>query len=1388
MSKKKLVLAGVALLVLSVIAVGVVFSVNYLSRPTWRWGVGDAFFRFDGRAVFAEMAAEPAHSIYGSIVHIWVYRDDQGNIAEVLITGHAASKVCVRASIQLYETAIRLDVGEHDLLGAGIGRFLGADPDELDALRQEPPVREYEELLLEIFLKRLRGEDTTKLEEQIAKLEQDTVVRQFLRPERLEDLVTVMRRLQAETGLIKVAELDISIAEATQAEVERQVRLAQQLTGRGVSVVQLGHLGGPEHAVFLPFYYTAATQADGPLPYLIIELDARELSIPRSVLAAHLDAVLAEMRAEAERRREFAQKRLEEAEDLKRSLERDIQTGRRSEDELITITHTIDWDTLRVIPLPEPKQMRLGDYLRDVLPGIIESAQEQIKAAEHFLAEINKAAEPGGRLAELNQAIIIDSFLRDWDLAFLDEAQAKAYDDWRRDQRNRVWSTIDRVLRQSGVNPQLIKQEGVVFHVRIQGNKILITPYFISDGELLMVIGSRDGVVRYVNSWGLRELVIRPKEDLPTEVRTLLEQGREESWKQARDLLVAPLLSEAISLLEKGEVEAAQSKLAEALLLYPIGVAEWLVKQYRIRQVDTTQQFQTAQDDYRRLGPDIAFLEAFWEGSSYLVIERYAEAIELFLKAHQLRPSIPDPVIRIAQGYYWSGDEAQGDQWFRKAEQLDREFVRRFAEAWGRREVIYSKAFQDVKARIDALPPEALREIEVIKHINTGDAHFQKHEHVQALWEYMDALRLNTKFNEPYQRIIDIYWELGMYQRALEAAFLRLSDPVFGLELQAKPLRISSPNLKWEMLSSTAHEKVEELAVNREGSILTILVNGEPVLKLESPREEEIAHLEQFLGTLTAERISPIGKTTAERLLNTEIPPFPDQKVWAERIFFSEGVGDLMLKAMVYGGVAPSFLTDSKVNIIAAHVSEAMAFLGTRIDRIWETRDIVTRVEYPKDQGERTALREAISQYYADTGREVVSVKVFPDIETFSLYAPRSRWDVLRRRITGDPAPGPYTTVTLPRGLPIELVAGLVKGSFVRNLSPTEVQALLADAGALTKLSAWQSVGTSGLCLKVGDLILVANSEGLIPLSKAVQQVLERYGTELEQQDYNPAKVILNQQQWQTLVDELLDPLLERVGYQVTWVENRPSIRLDLAPGEHFFLDVPVEPILRGVLWMTLKGNPVVWVAESSDSLRAKEALMRARVNLEKSLTVIVSCPTKLWEAEATREVWIQEIKKLEARIKELGLPIKIVDRSGWPGDEAVAEVQRWLQQGEAQVLGFLHVPEANAFEVGLGGRLDEDKIRAAGPSTVEESFKAIVGCSPLLYGLNDVFIESNLTLLTLTIGEEFDPGKLSLLIERWGELRARGKKEATVQELFPDREWGKMGKAEPSAEHKALS
>lgn len=1374
--KRKVTLLVVSFVVLCLLGAGIVLAIAHFGTPEWRWGSGKNFFRFDGRAVFAEMAAEPAHSVYGSHVHVWVYRREDGSIGELIVTGHAASAVCARASAQLCETGLQLDPEEDDLLAAGTGHFLGLDLGELDVLVEEPAVREYVEKRIELEWNRLLGQSSGQLEDELSVLVREAPVRRFLRAQELEDLVESLRLLENETGLVDVEELSFSLQVATRNEVERQIRLNGLLSQDQVSVVQLRSPNGQSHAVLLPFYCisTDSTAIGDTIPHVAIELDCKDFEIPSDVLETHLEALVAETEKDALWQKEFAQDRLKDARNRREQLARALEQGWMSENELISVTHVIDWNTLRVIELPEAEQMPVGEYLRSELPAIIESAQEMVQAAERVLTEIARAAQPQGELARMNIAIVIDSFLRDWDLAFLEEAKAEAYDDWRREKRSQIWRTIDKTLEDSGVNPHVLKQENVVFDVNSVDGRVLITPYFIANGNTLVIVDKRDGVVRYVDYWALRERVV--KEDLPPAIAEKLR--REETCEEARRDLAAPLCEEVLHLLEAGEVQSAEYKLTQALVLDPRGTALWLVGQYQKRQLNTSQSFQAAEAIYETIGTDAAFLDAFEEGEEYLSLEMYVNAIGALKKAHNLRPNVGDPLIMLGLAYLWKepSDEYQAELWFGKAEEVDPSFARSFTDALAQGEVIHSSKYEQLKTRIDALTPMEQREQKAIRHIRSGDEYLHTGEHVKAFWEYADALQLNGGFNKPYQRIIDIYWQLGMYRRALETASLRLNDPFFRIVIDSKPLRTANPRLSFTRLSDT-YQEVHDLAVQTEPHTLVLFVNGESILECTSALESDIAHLAEFFGSLEIQNIPPIGDTIAERLLNTDVPEFPAERTWADAVFFSKTAGDLVLKALVYGGIAPEFISALDISPFTSWSRQTTSLLGTRLDKIWEARNIVERIDYPVSSEETAAVCDDIVHFYSIQGRTVTSVEISSEAEIISTYAPKPGWKRLWERLAGrESLPEPHTTMTIPCGLSAEFLAKLIDGTVLQGL-PEGAQSALKTAQEMVdelthavqplgdvliqlkgvdrvrelfdgtflahhQTAGWLRIGAGDL---VPDAILRAGAwdrQDVVGLSFLAEVEAQCWELLADGMDPEAIPMELKADEYEALLETVVIPYLKWAAVPHTLSKDGLQIPLSSAESEPWFLKVPLDPVHRMLVWSALSEtkNPIIWVADGSTVEQARAAWESSYLPLNRPTKIYLSAGTDA--SDSVRETWAANTAQLQSYANRHGMTLEFVDLSTCTSDEASERIRRAVEEGTQNVLVFAHRLDWISLDTGSGGSLNIDWLDTVGYASTDR-IVALVGCNSLLFGLNDPLISRGVVDFSLTTGETLAPSEL---------------------------------------------
>jgi len=652
---------------------------------------------------------------------------------------------------------------------------------------------------------------------------------------------------------------------------------------------------------------------------------------------------------------------------------------------------------------------------------------------------------------------------------------------------------------------------------------------------------------------------------------------------------------------------------------------------------------------------------------------------------------------------------------------------------------------------------------------------------------YLNGRRLGVL--QPMATWIEIAWRGGMYHTVLNE--LLRSD---------RPLQLLSPNLYYEQLGTTI-ETAEYIRAKEQGTNLVCIAMPADIPILEIAGFENDLDREALQSQLDGLSIDRLVMThdgdLVSRLLATS---FSQLSAANQLSAVFPRIEKLFLKCLAYGWYISDELIpvppDSELLFASSEVLKHYAWAGSildeshylpdmiRIESADELAQIPKRVEtditsihskLASEGGLQATLRSQSEAEYlyslADLLLELPSAiskgliselqAKFPFLQAAGIL--RSGEFIAFCESKGKR----YGLISSADGIPSAPAKRAIailrsEASELALLSPSETSEWLLDQlGAKAKYSAWESVEHSAMTIKLGDYFLVSGYEGLLPLSENTQLILKQ----------DPEK--LNREQWQTLVDDFFNPLLNRVEYQVSWTENRPNIQLDLEDAEYMLLDVPVDPYLRRLLWMSLKGNPIAWVAESSDSMRAQEAIMQGVLNFDAPLTIVVSCPTSDYESPDIRKQWKQRLDDLRARIAELGLPFMVEDLSELRDDEGISKVQDLLHQGHAQVLGFLHVAEQNAFQVGQGGLLDIEKIRAAGPSITKDSFKAILGCGPLFRGLNDVFVESKLTPMTLTVGEELSAEQiletLSTLVERWAEERSKGKKEEPVKNMLPD-------------------
>gem|GEM_PF-6124952 len=109
----------------------------------------------------------------------------------------------------------------------------------------------------------------------------------------------------------------------------------------------------------------------------------------------------------------------------------------------------------------------------------------------------------------LNQILeytLIDSFLRKWDLSFVDNSMDSPYDNWIKSARNKVWQKVNDQMLKKNISIMPIVNESTVFKVRRMGDSFVITPYFVANFDDTVAVKSRtDHLVYYENRWNNRK-------------------------------------------------------------------------------------------------------------------------------------------------------------------------------------------------------------------------------------------------------------------------------------------------------------------------------------------------------------------------------------------------------------------------------------------------------------------------------------------------------------------------------------------------------------------------------------------------------------------------------------------------------------------------------------------------------------------------------------------------------------------------------------------------------------------------------------------------------------------------------------------------------------------
>jgi hypothetical protein len=226
-------------------------------------------------------------------------------------------------------------------------------------------------------------------------------------------------------------------------------------------------------------------------------------------------------------------------------------------------------DRGQVVRVVTKTMSNLAFWVENVRSGIAFKRQSEYfaRAAAKVWETIN---DPKGQA--INDAVLLDSFLRGWELAFLDNSKHAPYQKWIRQARPRVWGEIARQAREKGIDIAPLVNEQVVFYVRDDRDTYRIRPMFVgSTDDVVAIKDPHNAMIHYHSRWSSRKLAY------------LTQQARSESdWARAReafqsdpDAALLDLAREDIDVaLAADDVSIGTDAALRALAISPKGSAQ----------------------------------------------------------------------------------------------------------------------------------------------------------------------------------------------------------------------------------------------------------------------------------------------------------------------------------------------------------------------------------------------------------------------------------------------------------------------------------------------------------------------------------------------------------------------------------------------------------------------------------------------------------------------------------------------------------------------------------------------------------------------------------------------------------------------------------------------
>jgi hypothetical protein len=183
------------------------------------------------------------------------------------------------------------------------------------------------------------------------------------------------------------------------------------------------------------------------------------------------------------------------------------------------------------------------------------------------------------KAASINDSALLDSFLRGWDLAFVDNSNESPYRTWVAARRTAVWGAIFEQAAPLGIDPAPLVTEQTVFQVRAEGDHYRVRPMFVGDISDTTVAKSDDGRLLYYRSpWMQRQVVYLSARDVQNDAWTNANaQFKPKHTDRALAILAGDVLNSALAEPDR---ERRRSGIRRALAIDAKYTADRLIEDY----------------------------------------------------------------------------------------------------------------------------------------------------------------------------------------------------------------------------------------------------------------------------------------------------------------------------------------------------------------------------------------------------------------------------------------------------------------------------------------------------------------------------------------------------------------------------------------------------------------------------------------------------------------------------------------------------------------------------------------------------------------------------------------------------------------------------------------